>query len=137
MEENTNEKKKDIFSGVGDVAILNLDNVMGLIRWTEDKIRDLEKEVEEGRAEKREIYIKRRSEIMESITELSVELKIKYGYTFDKDRVIDTLYYIGKTDFADDVITVYYWKTISPLAFKLSQNNFLLVAPQIIKKSDE
>jgi hypothetical protein len=70
---------------------------------------------------------------------LSAELKIKYGYTFNKDRVIDTLYHLGKTDFADDEITVYYWKTIYPLVFRLSQNknNFLLVAPQIIEKSDE
>lgn len=77
-----------------------------------------------------------REELLKKATELATLLKIKYGYTFDVDLLVDTLLHLRRAGFMDGSITVFYFKSPQPLILESADVygeplNYLLVAPRI------
>jgi len=77
-----------------------------------------------------------REELLKKATELAILLRMKHGYTFDVDMLVDTLLHLRKAGFMDGLITAFYFTTPQPLILESADVygeplNYLLVAPRI------
>jgi len=78
----------------------------------------------------------RREELVKKAAELATVLKMKHGYTFDIDLLVDALVHLRKIGFMDGSIRVFYFQTPQPLIVESSNVydeplNYLLIAPRI------